>query len=336
MRGIFRAMTGDPDDKAWLDEAAVAARWDAWKQRFQKHYGLDNNQVARLNQMVDGASAYAASLDTLPEGVDFKAARLDGVISFDAKKKQILIDGKAHMLPSEKQSLEDQITDKEGPEFDAYRKALSDAFARASRLGYKERMRAHLVGNPDNAGRIDGRISQLHLYNEMLGRYEQKLTSATMSFEFDHLNRTWSDARAKSLELAGPVRAMDAELRAEAMNDVVTVDQLKRGPLPEPWTILKTVDVLTITGLAGLGILLIVGLFTRFAALSAAMMVFGFYLAMPPLPGVPEAPGPEHSFIVNKNLVEVLALMSLAFVPSGYWFGLDNVIGRVFPRKKKV
>ena len=65
------------------------------------------------------------------------------------------------------------------------------------------------------------------------------------------------------------------------------------------------------------------------------MMVFGFYLAMPPLPGVPEAPGPEHSFIVNKNLVEVLALMTLAFVPSGYWFGLDKLVARFFARKKK-
>ena len=364
MRNIFRAMTGDPNDQAWLDEDAVVARWDTWKHRFARHYGLDEKQVGRLNQLVDGSSVYAATIATppntaavnsvssasgsagthppssapsaLPPGVDFKAARLDDVISFDAKTKRLTIDGKAHMLPAEKQTLEDQVADGEGPEYDGYRKALNDAFTRASRLSYKERLRAHLVGNPDNAGRIDGRISQLQLYNDMLGRYEQKLTSATMAFEFDHLNQTWSDARAKAMELAGPVRAMDAELRAEAMDDIVTVDQLKRGPLPEPWTILKIVDVLTITGLAALGILLIVGLFTRFTALSAALMVFGFYLAMPPLPGVPEAPGPEHSFIVNKNLVEVLALMALAFVPSGYWFGLDNIIARMFARKSRV
>ena len=56
------------------------------------------------------------------------------------------------------------------------------------------------------------------------------------------------------------------------------------------------------------------------------MMIFGFYLAMPPLPGVPEAPGPEHSFIVNKNLIEVMALLALACIPSGMWFGLDSVL----------
>ena len=181
------------------------------------------------------------------------------------------------------------------------------------------------MGNPDNAGLIDGRISQIELYNRMLDRYQEKLASADLPYQFEHLNRTWSDTRQKASELAGPVMAMDRELQDEAL-DLLSVDQLKRGPLADPVSVLKVVDLLTITGLAGLGLLLISGLFTRFAAFSAAMMIFGFYLAMPPLPGVPEAPGPEHSFIVNKNLIEVMALLALACIPSGMWFGLDSVL----------
>ena len=92
---------------------------------------------------------------------------------------------------------------------------------------------------------------------------------------------------------------------------------------------------MTIAGLTVLGGLLVVGLCTRFAALSAAFMVFGFFMAMPPFPGVPEAPGPEHSFIVNKNLIEVLALLALAYVPSGQWFGLDGVCGKFFARRNQ-
>jgi uncharacterized membrane protein YphA (DoxX/SURF4 family) len=190
------------------------------------------------------------------------------------------------------------------------------------------------MGNPDNSGNINGRISQLKLYSEMVKRYEDKLSAAHITFEMDHLNRVWSDARSKGRELAGPIMAMDVELKEDAM-DILSVDQLKRGPLPAPWTPIKIVDTLTIAGLAGLGILLIIGLFTRFAAFSAAFMVFGFYMAMPPLPGVPDAPGPEHSFIVNKNLIEVLALLALASVPSGQWFGMDNLLGRVFSGKSK-
>ncbi|MFN5896883.1 MAG: hypothetical protein ACK48Y_05115 [Planctomyces sp.] len=325
MRDVFRTMAGDPDDKSWLDPDTVSGRWDAWKQRFIRHFGLNESQQGALTRLIDGSSEYAAQLDKLPDGVDFKAAGQDKVIRFEAARKLLLFVGKRHMGPAEKAALEAQIEDRTGPEYDAYRAALNAAYARSSRLSYKERVRAHLMGNPDNAGLIDGRISQIQLYNNMLNRYEEKLAAADLPYQFEHLDRTWSDTRQKASELAGPVIAMDRELQDEAVN-LLSVDQLKRGPLQDPLSVLKVVDLMTIAGLAGLGLLLISGLFTRFAAFSAAMMIFGFYLAMPPLPGVPETPGPEHSFIVNKNLIEVLALLALACIPSGMWFGLDSLL----------
>ena len=102
--------------------------------------------------------------------------------------------------------------------------------------------------------------------------------------------------------------------------------------MPEPWTSLRIVNTMTIAGLTILGTLLILGLMTRFAALAAAVMLFNFYLAMPPLPGVPEMPGPEHSFIVNKNLIEVIALIGFALMPTGQWFGLDGLLSRCCSR----
>ncbi|HQX50962.1 MAG TPA: hypothetical protein PLY87_05340 [Planctomycetaceae bacterium] len=335
MRGLFRAMTGDPDDRSWLDPNKVAARWDDFNKRFSSHYKLNDGQKARLTQMIDGANSFDAvlTLKVLPEGVDFAAAKLDKIIAFDAAAQRLRIDGKRRMVASEKATLESQIAEREGPEYDQYRKALDEAYTRASRLSYKERMRAHLLGDPDNAGLIDGRISQIDLYNQMLKRYEDRLAAAHIAFERDHLDRIWSDVRAKDRDLSGPVLAMDKELLEDAMA-IPTVEQLARGPLPTPLSPIRIVDLMTITGLTVLGVLLIVGLFSRFSALSAAIMVFGFYLAMPPLPGLPEAPGPEHSFIVNKNLIEVFALLSLAAVPTGFWFGLDKLVAGFFARKK--
>ena len=110
---------------------------------------------------------------------------------------------------------------------------------------------------------------------------------------------------------------------------------MQKGPVSQPWTTLRISDTLTIVGLACLGLLLIVGLFTRFAALMGAIMIFMFYMAMPPWPGLPEPPGPEHSLVVNKNLIEVLALIALATLPSGYWFGLDKMVHRIFSSRKK-
>ena len=177
LRNTFRALTGDPDDLLWLDENLVSARWDDWNLRFTNHYGLSDGQKSRLNQMVDGASAFAVPLEVLPVEVDFKAAKLEaGVISWDAKAKQLKIDGKKHLLPGEKQAIEELIADKTGPEYDAFRKALTDVFTRSTRLSVKERLQAHLMGNPENAGRIDGRISELDLYRQMVNRYQQKLT----------------------------------------------------------------------------------------------------------------------------------------------------------------
>ena len=98
---------------------------------------------------------------------------------------------------------------------------------------------------------------------------------------------------------------------------------------PAAWSPQRTADWLTIAGLTCLGLLLIAGLFTRFSAFMAAIMLFSFYMAMPPLPGYPEAAGPEHSLIVNKNLIEVIALLAIAALPTGYWFGLDGLLGKL-------
>lgn len=325
MRQTFRAMTGDPNDTAWLDVKKVSDRWNAWQQRFSAHYQLNDSQKSALARLVNGAKSYSSPLEKLPEGVDFAALRLQKLIRFDAASKQLIISGEEHLVPSEKQALDAQIEGRTGPEYDAYRTALNTAFTRSSRLSFNERLRAHLQGNPDNAGRIDGRISQIQLYRELLDRYEQKLASADLPYQLEHLNRTWSETREKGSELAGPVRAMEAELREQAQQ-LLSVEQIQRGPMPEPWTMLRIIDLSTIAGLAGLGFLLLLGLFSRIAAVSAAAMIFGFYLAMPPLPGLPEAPGPEHSLIINKNLIEVFALGALACLPTGRWFGLDGVL----------
>ena len=45
---------------------------------------------------------------------------------------------------------------------------------------------------------------------------------------------------------------------------------------------------------------------------------------MPPWPGLPPNPKAEgHYWIVSKNLVELIACLSIAMTASGHWFGLD-------------
>jgi len=333
LRDVFRSLSGDPADLNWLDEAKVVARWDAWKNRFITHYQLNDAQIGRLNRLVDGSSRFVADLEKLPPDVDFAAVRLDTIVSYNSDEKRLVIDGKRHLKPSERDKLLNQVADKTGPEYEAYRKAVRDAFSRSSRLAYKERLRGHLNGNPEMAGRIDGRISEIDLYRQLVERYDDKVAAAELPFEFDHLKRVREETASKGAEVAGPVKAMDSEMQEKAM-ELLTVEQLQLGPPSPPLTPLRIADIMTIGGLTVLGALLIAGLFTRFAALSAAFMIFGFYMAMPPWPGVPEVPGPEHSFIVNKNLVEVIALLVFVTLPSGRWFGIDAYLARMRERRK--
>ena len=63
--------------------------------------------------------------------------------------------------------------------------------------------------------------------------------------------------------------------------------------------------------------MLLAGFGTRAACIAGAGMLLSFYLVWPPWPGVPVDPSPEHAFIVNKNLIEVAALLALAALPTG-------------------
>ncbi len=256
LRPFFRSLTSDPDDLNWLDETAVARRMDDWSARFTAHYQLDDRQKRSLDTIINGPSRFAVKLAALPAGVDFEKLKLKDTISFDAKAGQLSVDGKSHLTPQEKQTIEASIADLQGPEYDAFRTALDSLFKRSMSLSAKERVRAYLMGNPENAGLIDGRISEIELYRQMVERYEQKLTAADVAFEFDHLNKVWSDTRSKATEVAGPIKAIDAEVRTEAQK-LLTVQQIQMGPLPEPWTTLRIVDTMTIAGLTILGSLLI-------------------------------------------------------------------------------
>jgi uncharacterized membrane protein YphA (DoxX/SURF4 family) len=127
---------------------------------------------------------------------------------------------------------------------------------------------------------------------------------------------------------------MEKSLKDDAMK-LLTREQLARGPAPREKTPLTQASDMAMWGLLILGPLLLLGLCTRLAAVGGAAMLLSFYLVVPPWPGVPQPPGPEHSFIVNKNLIEVIALLAIAFMPTGSWFGLDGVFRWIFRRGKK-
>jgi thiosulfate dehydrogenase [quinone] large subunit len=99
--------------------------------------------------------------------------------------------------------------------------------------------------------------------------------------------------------------------------------------------ILNTVDFLNTWGLIAIGAGLIVGLFTRTAAISGAVLLLIYYFNNAPIIGIEySVPSEGNYLIVSKTLIEAAALFVLAVFPTGTIIGLDVLVARFKNRKK--
>jgi thiosulfate dehydrogenase [quinone] large subunit len=91
--------------------------------------------------------------------------------------------------------------------------------------------------------------------------------------------------------------------------------------------VLNAVDFLNTWGLIAIGLGLILGLFTKPAAIAGAVLLFIYYLSNPPLIGLEYTVPTEGSYlIISKTLIESIALVLLAVFPSGMIAGLDILV----------
>jgi thiosulfate dehydrogenase [quinone] large subunit len=88
--------------------------------------------------------------------------------------------------------------------------------------------------------------------------------------------------------------------------------------------VLKAVDLMNMWGLTAIGLGLIAGCFTRAATVVGMLLLLLYYVCNPPLIGLTYSIPAEGSYlIVNKNLIELCALMVLFLFPTGS-IGLDR------------
>ncbi|GMU22995.1 MAG: hypothetical protein AMXMBFR13_30790 [Phycisphaerae bacterium] len=145
-------------------------------------------------------------------------------------------------------------------------------------------------------------------------------------------------------EYIGPIKDMtQAQMARAAIPDIKEFEfpgnLLKKiGITPPKMTLTYWQDIGMILGLVVVGACLILGLFTRLAALGGVAMLTMFYLSFPPWPGVVGDPGPSegHYLFVNKNLIELIALLMIATSGIGRWFGLDAFLHAIFGKREQV
>ena len=137
-------------------------------------------------------------------------------------------------------------------------------------------------------------------------------------------------------ELLQPLSQRHDDLR-KAIIDLATPQQREAaGVYHPPRNSLDWVNDLTQYGLVAIGLCLMLGLFTRLATLGAVVFLAQVYLSMPPWPGLPPNPMAEgHYWIVNKNLIELLACLVILSTPNGHWIGLDALLFGRFRRRAR-
>ena len=97
--------------------------------------------------------------------------------------------------------------------------------------------------------------------------------------------------------------------------------------LAENSTIVIVIDLLNIAGLILIGLALILGLWTRLACFSGAGLLFLYYLSHPPMIGLNFGPSAEGNYlIINKDMIEIITLLALAWLPKSRLFGLDRFL----------
>jgi len=108
------------------------------------------------------------------------------------------------------------------------------------------------------------------------------------------------------------------------------------APKPEPKKIVE-LDKLAMWTITIVGACLMFGFLTPLACIIGAGFLLMTYLTHPPFPWYTLPPGTEgNPLFINKNIIEMLALLVIAVHPTGRWLGLDALWTLCFfDRRKK-
>lgn len=304
----------------------LEADWDAYFQRFVQHYQVSDLPLAYLAFWVP--SPQAAFPASLPWYALVDNSRGDSALP----NQRSLIQGKFNQMKAQA----------------AHWLALGE-----------KKVRIEIPGGP--SVEVERTTPQrVQEYKEKLQKVHE-LQDSYMSFFGADVNAQLRSEKAAANRLRAELRKDVDERTLEmkkSLHELLTTDQ-RKNPVEERYNVttwevnvvpagdpiqagwgnmnrLQWADWLTRWGLFLVGACLLLGLFTRTACVAGAGFLLLFYLALPPLPGVPDNPRAEGTYLfINKNVIEMLALLALATTSSGKWVGLDGLVQFLNPFRSK-
>jgi uncharacterized membrane protein YphA (DoxX/SURF4 family) len=179
-------------------------------------------------------------------------------------------------------------------------------------------------------------------YKEKLNQLAEIENKGMPAFDHD----VWKDKyRTLKKEIASARMDLLKDLE-KPFNDAMAVAKLRlskaqrdKGPVPETPAVTSSLDrinFVTRWGLTIVGACLLLGLFSRTACVAGAGFLLMFSLAMPALPWLPANPRAEgHYQFIDKNIIEMIALLTLATTQSGKWLGLDGLVQFLNPFRRR-
>ncbi|MBN1393782.1 MAG: DoxX family protein [Pirellulales bacterium] len=172
---------------------------------------------------------------------------------------------------------------------------------------------------------------KIEAYFEALDRHEndkERLHGAPFQKE-----RRWNQMMLLRQEAAGWIKDIENQERAwkNTLYGLLDDEQKKIGAPPEvgwnpfTWSRMQLIDFTVTASLTAIGICLMLGLCTPLAALGGAGFMCFVVMTQPAFPGIypPDSAVVGHALLVNKDFIEMLALLAVAFTSAGRWGGLD-------------
>jgi uncharacterized membrane protein YphA (DoxX/SURF4 family) len=173
--------------------------------------------------------------------------------------------------------------------------------------------------------------------NDLHEVYDKKLPLMNRDVEKANLTKRKAEVRQLRESLMSDLDARTVDMKkglASVLNEAQKAKG-RREEEPKQSRLLKWLDRMTVWGLPAIGFGLFFGLFTRLSCLAAAGFLLMTYAAEPSFPWLPVSPKSEGNYAwVNKNVVEMLALLLLATTHSGRWLGLDGLVHWMFAGRK--
>jgi uncharacterized membrane protein YphA (DoxX/SURF4 family) len=279
---------------------ALAREWDAYLNRFKRHYELDT-KPATPDQPGQLEKTYQQAKDTTATWL---------------ANGKVTVVVESPLAPTARAEVEQTIPER----LAAYRARLAEV----RRLEEQERR--------DFGGQVNTDIAAAKAEaNKIRGELAAGLRRQTESMK-DALKSvlTPEQKEVKDMDDVPPQGYDRPSVFANFWKHLAAWGQF--GSM----TPLERSDLFIRWGVYLVGACLLAGFLTRTACVGGAILLLMFFLALPPLPGLPLSPRAEGTYVlINKNIIEMMALLALATTRSGVWFGLDALLQFISPFRRR-